>query len=133
MLFITLRAWSVSRVLSLFLSFAFLFSYANFPTWPKVSHFAMLVLLSGFFLSSFVRNRILQTAALVITTFLTSYVRSELFLAFVCTAILLAFFTILDFRRTHFSRVATPLLVILLPVRRGYSCLLYTSDAADES
>lgn len=114
-LFVTLRAYSVSRILSLVLSFTFLFVVANFPTWPKVSHFTVLVLLSGFFLSSFVRDRKLQTAVLVITTFFASYIRPEYFIAFMCLTVLLVLLTFQDFRRTYSLKVATPLLATLLP------------------
>ncbi len=113
--FITLRAFGVSRMVSVVLSFGFLFSAANFPTWPKVSHFAVLVLLSGFFLSSFVRGKLAQTSVFALTALLTSYIRPEYFLAFVCLAVLLSILTLLNFKRTQSLKGSTLLLVTLLP------------------
>lgn len=113
-LFVVLRAYRVPRISSLALSFVLLFSASNFPTWPKVSHFAVLVLLSGFFLIALVREQKLQTATIAITTLFASYVRPEYFLAFTCLAVLLFILTFLDLKRIYFPKAVAPLLVTSL-------------------
>jgi hypothetical protein len=115
MLFVTLRTYNVSRILSFVVSSGFLFSFANFPTWPKVSHFALVVLLCGFALSSFVRDRRLQACALVIAALLASYVRPEYFLTFICLGVVLVFVTLVALRSTRSLRSAIPLIVTLIP------------------
>ena len=115
-LFIVLRAYSVSRIVSFVLSLGFLFSSANFPTWPKVSHFAVVVLLCGFFLFSFFRDQRLQTCALVTAALLASYIRPECFLTFICLSVVLVVVTFVRLRLTRSLRSTIPLLVTLIPL-----------------
>ncbi|MBK7160152.1 MAG: hypothetical protein IPH77_16870 [Ignavibacteria bacterium] len=62
-IYIFLRINKAEMIISFFFSLIFLLSYSNFPTWPKVSHFALLSLLSGLIIS-------LIIAALVCLAFL---------------------------------------------------------------
>ena len=114
LLFLTLRAYTVSRILSLVLSVGFLFSTANFPTWPKVGHFAVLVLFSGFLLSSIFQNRTLQTSALVVSVLFLSYVRPEYFLAFIGLCVVLVLVNVRAARFTRSLKSTIPSLLAML-------------------
>ncbi|MGC8660517.1 MAG: hypothetical protein ACP5U1_15735, partial [Desulfomonilaceae bacterium] len=72
LIFVVLRVNSVSRTVSFFCSCGFLLSAANFATVPKVSHFAILIILSGLIVSSLQRDRCLQIMAITIFSFLAS-------------------------------------------------------------
>lgn len=90
-LFLLLRTNHVYRPAALALSLVLLVSHANFPTWPKVSHFATVLLLFGLALGSICNTQ--AGKALLVTTFalLTSYARPEFFLSFVLLCCLSAF------------------------------------------
>ncbi|MBK7253132.1 MAG: hypothetical protein IPI04_04220 [Ignavibacteria bacterium] len=56
-IYIFLRINKAEMIISFFFSLIFLLSYSNFPTWPKVSHFALLSLLSGLIISSLLTDK----------------------------------------------------------------------------
>jgi hypothetical protein len=115
MLFITLRRFAVPAMIALVVSALFLFNYVNFPTWPKVSHFTVLILLFGFFLCSFSKNDLQLTATMMLTAFFASYIRPEFFLAATILAVILVYLTLREFksRQTHKGTILT--LAALLP------------------
>lgn len=113
-LFLTLRVFRVSRLVALAVSAVFLFSTSNIPTWPKISHFAALVLLSGFLLSGLTRKRTLQTGILTVTALVTSSIRPEFFLAYIVLSVLLLVQTLRAYRRIQSCRAFIPLLITLV-------------------
>ena len=80
-LFAALRVTGVPRVFSLWLSLWLLLSSANFPIWPKVSHFALVVLLLGVIGAGLSQNRTVRIAILTVACLAASYARPELFLS----------------------------------------------------
>ncbi len=109
MLFLALRANNVSRILSFLFSLVILFSSANFPTWPKVSHFTVIILLSGFFIFGIISSRIYQTFVLSLTALLASYVRPEFYVGFILLCIVLVCLCMRQLRQTHSIRSVIPL------------------------
>lgn len=113
-LFLTLRVFGVSRLVAWAVSAVFLFSTSNIPTWPKISHFAALVLLSGILLSGLTRKRTLQTGILTVTALATSYIRPEFFLAYIVLSVLLLVQTFREYRRVESHRAFIPLCITLV-------------------
>jgi len=113
MFYIALRSYRVSWVLAFILSIGLLYSAANFPVWPKVSHFAIILLLFGFSIAALCSRKVNKAAVMLVTTLLVSYVRPEVFLSFVLLA---ALFSFLFFKTIRGAPVygSTLLLVVLV-------------------
>ncbi len=113
-IFLALRAYSVPRIFSIALSLWLLFSSANFPTWPKVSHFALTLLLIGVALSGFFRSRAIKIATLVIATLGASYARPEFFLSAAILGVAFVPFAWFQYRKEGLRSVLPSCLVVVL-------------------
>ena len=82
-LYIFLRIRGVSRLISFSVGFFFLVSSANIVVNPKVSHFAIVVIIVSLILFSMVKKENIRWYIIIWGALLVSYVRPELFLAFV--------------------------------------------------
>lgn len=80
-LFIALRVFAVPRNFSIVISLGLLLSSANFPVGPKVSHFALILLLAGLSISVILRNASGKLAIIFFSCLLASYARPEYFLS----------------------------------------------------
>ena len=80
-LFLALRVSGVPQLFSVVLALGFLVNSSNFPVWPKVSHFALLVLLSGLALTGATKKLGIKFSILLITCLFASYARPEYFLS----------------------------------------------------
>jgi hypothetical protein len=87
-LFGALRVHGVSRVMSIALSLWILFSSANFSNWPKVTHFALTVMLLGVLGAGLVGKLTTKVAVLFVACLVASYARPEYFLSAVLFGIL---------------------------------------------
>ena len=92
--FIFLRTKKVNIYLSLFFSFFLLISYANLVIWPRVSNFALLVLLFFFIIASLVKKTENKLIIYTLGLFLTSYARPEFFLTFILLFVYSVFFMV---------------------------------------
>ena len=110
-LYVPLRRYHVPILESAVIAFFFLVAKGNLPTDPKVYHFALLLTLIFFVVSSMAKSLVAQLAWLSIGALSVSYVRPELFVAFVLFAVLLLGAAVLEFKKLRFSPV-----VVLLPV-----------------
>jgi len=111
LVFCALRANRVSRVVSLLCAIGLLVNFSNFPTWPKVNHFALLVLLCGITIVSPLTERRLQTLGLVVTALLASFVRPEFFISFILLSLLYLVMLLGKGELLRTRRVAVPLLI----------------------
>lgn len=80
-LFLALRASGVPRIFSIALALGLLVNSANLPVWPKVSHFALSVLLIGLALTGATKKLSIKLALLLITCLAASYARPEYFIS----------------------------------------------------
>lgn len=100
-LYAVLRRHHCPLVPSALIAFLFLISAANLATGPKVSQFALLLILVSFFLASFAKSNTARLAILAGGALLTSYARPELFFTFVLIFLLcLSVFIIRERRLT---------------------------------
>lgn len=90
MFFLWLRVNDVPSAFAYCCSIGVLVAGANFSTWPKVSHFAVLVLLAGFIVGSTLNDDRRAAAVISISALLASYVRPEFSLGFVLLVGILA-------------------------------------------
>ena len=83
LLYVVLRRYRCPLIPSALMAFVVLISAANLATGPKVAQFALLLILSSFFLASFAKTNTIRLAILALGALLASYARPELFFTFV--------------------------------------------------
>lgn len=101
LLYLVLRRYGVPVQAAMVVAFFFLISYANL-VWPRISHFALLIILSFLLLEVFAKSLTDRLALGSVGALLSSYVRPELFLAF---AILMTLYLGLSLKRFLRERV----------------------------
>ncbi len=109
-----LRRYKVSILPSVAVSFFFLISYANLAVWPKVSHFSLLVVLLSFALATYPKSPSGRLAVVVSGALLGSYLRPELFFAFILLSLFYTGFMLLKVRTHHLSDYIPFTLVVTL-------------------
>jgi hypothetical protein len=80
--YILLRRKGGPLLISSITTLIFLISQANLPTWPKVSHFALILMLGALILITRVTSNLVSTAIALVGALLMAYVRPEYFLSF---------------------------------------------------
>lgn len=98
-LYAVLRRYKCPPIPSACIAFLLLISSANLPTGPKVSQFAVLVILASLFVASFARSNTVRLSIMTAGALLASYARPELFFAFVILFLLTAGLLVLRERR----------------------------------
>ena len=88
MIYLVLRRCSVSSIAALVGSALSLVSFFNFPSFTRVSHFAVCIILASLVGASFARRFQTATAIAALGALFASYVRPELFLAWMMLSIL---------------------------------------------
>ena len=71
----------VAPVFSFYLSFAFLISQINLPTWPKVSHFTLVFIFVGLILVQQFKERDAKFTGALVLSLLITYIRPEFILS----------------------------------------------------
>jgi hypothetical protein len=100
--YIFLRKNRVSILTSLFVSYFLLIFNGNIYVWPKVNHFALLIILLTLILAIHViKSHILFAIIISIGALLASFVHPELFLTFVLSFIFLAILIISERKRLN--------------------------------
>lgn len=111
-LYIALRKNRVRILLSAAVSVLFLVSQMNFPSWPKVSHFAVVIMLGTLAL---IRNRAPLNITMAIAAFSSlaiSYVRPEYFLSFLIFAAVCLAASAVRFHKERKPAALLPLLIL---------------------
>lgn len=111
-IYIFLRVNKAEMIISFFFSLIFLLSYSNFPTWPKVSHFALLSLLLGLIISSLLTDKKHKVLAFTVCLLLTSFIRPEFFLSFILVSIILTAMYSIEWFNNYTLRSVLPLFAI---------------------
>ena len=90
-LFIYLYRLTTNLILSFLFSYLFLISIINLPTWPKVSHFVLIIILIAFVFIIKTEDKKNKLILATITSIIAAYIRPEFILSF------LIFFSVLLF------------------------------------
>jgi hypothetical protein len=120
--YLLLRRLDTSRPVSLLASAYLLISFANLASYSKSAHFSLLIVLPAFIVSTYFKSFRASTLCLATGILLASYVRPELFLAYLLLAIIYLWATARDLKRLTAGRelpslvllVGAPLLLIAL-------------------
>jgi hypothetical protein len=110
LLFVFLVYYNISQVVSLWMSFCFLLSTTVIDTWPRVSHFAVIVLLACLIAVRNVRTNSVKLLCATLAFYIAAYARPELFSAFVILAFITLVFLFRD-RSNYRSWLPLALLV----------------------
>lgn len=97
--YILLRRFGITQFIALLTAFLSLLCYANLPVWPKVSHFALILILSFFVVYTFLGSNIKRCGVMVLGALVASYVRPEFFLSFILLVVILALLILLKSRK----------------------------------
>lgn len=110
--YILLRRFQVSLITSSLFALFLLITNANFAVWPKVNHFALIVLLVFLILATIPKSFVLSSAIVALGCLAASYVRPELYYAFaICFAISAVIFFFRE--RTLLNAAALGCLVLI--------------------
>jgi hypothetical protein len=90
-LYILLRVGHVSAPLSMATAGLLLMSAGNLPVWPKVSHFALFVVLLTLVTARSPKSRMVALAVAAVGGLLVAYIRPEFVLSFLALIVLLVF------------------------------------------
>jgi hypothetical protein len=107
--FLFMRSSKVGKMASVLVSLYVLFMNGNFDVWPRISHFALTVILCGLALASRAKSPETKISICTLTALLASYVRPEFFLAFICLGILLILLYCWRLLRRQTKRFFVPL------------------------
>ncbi len=110
LLFLFLIRYQIAFGISWWLAFCFLLSPVVIDTWPRVSHFAVILLLSCLLLIRNVASNAVKMCWVSFTFFLAAYARPELFASFVLSLLVLLYFLIKE--RNNWKKWL-PLLAVL--------------------
>ena len=113
LLFIFLRNYGIHVIIAFWLSFCFMFSTTIMDTWPRVSHFAFILLVLGFIAIRNCKTYLSKSVWLTAVFFITAYARPELFPSFLLMC-LLTIFIYFKFRES--LRSALPAFVFLIVI-----------------
>ena len=86
--FMLLLSCGIQRILSFILSMFFLSSFVNLPVWPRISHFCILVVITGIIVAKHTKTTLLKFSVMSFAFLICSYARPELFLPFLCCFVL---------------------------------------------
>jgi hypothetical protein len=82
LLYVVLTRYRFNQTLAVYLSLCFLISETNINTWPRVSHFIVIVLLTGLIASTYLTSVAKKCLVFSTTCFIASYARPDLLFAF---------------------------------------------------
>ena len=82
-LFMLLLSSGVQRIISFMLAMIFLSSFINLPVWPRISHFCILIIISGVLLAKYSKTTLFKFSVMSFAFLICSYARPELFLPFI--------------------------------------------------
>lgn len=113
-IYILLRRHKVSGVAAFIVSFFFLISYADFAAFPKVTHFALIVILFSLILASLFRTYIIKLTVLLIFGLIVSYIRPEFFISFIIFSLIYIIVFIRSYKKYNFRILSRVLITIII-------------------
>jgi hypothetical protein len=78
LLYAVLVSMRIKALPALYISFCFFVSGLNMNTWPRISHFVLLIVLAGLFITSKLQSAAKKSLVLTIVCFICAYARPDL-------------------------------------------------------
>jgi len=98
-LFLLMLSCGVQRVLAFILAVFSLCTFINLPVWPHVSHYCVIVLITGIIIAKYQQTLFSKLAVMSFALMVCAYARPELFLAFFPVLLLTYFFFLVDIKQ----------------------------------
>ena len=92
LLFIALYSHRIHPGIALYISFCFFVSSININTWPRISHFVLILILLSLIILSRLHSNAKKSIVFAIFCYICSYARPELFISFVIILIISCYF-----------------------------------------
>lgn len=112
-LYLTLIAYRIKALPALYISFCYFVSSININTWPRISHFVLLLVLIALFILSNVSSRAKRSLIVSTVFFISAYARPDLLIVFILFFILSIYFI---FKEKEAFKSYLPYIVTLLIV-----------------
>jgi len=111
LLFIALTSLRIHYLTAFYISFCFFVSSVNINTWPRISHFVLLLVLSSIIFISRLTSNAKKSLTFAILLYICSYARPDLFIAFLIVLSLSLFFM---YREKENLKSFLPYLLVLI-------------------
>ncbi len=113
-IYLLLLSCGTQRTLAFILSLFFLASFINLPVWPRISHFCIILLLTGLVIAKQFSTITEKFIVLSIALLISAYARPEFYFLFsICFIISILLFVLSIKHRTSFSVVSFGILLLL--------------------
>lgn len=116
MLFLFLMSCGVHQILSFIFATLFLSSFINLPIWPRVSHFCVILILSGLIIAKYQRTILSKFIVISFTLLVCGFARPELYLVFILCMIItytILFSKIKKIKKAEFIQITLLTLFII--------------------
>lgn len=100
-LFMLLLSCGVQRILSFILALFFLSSFINLPVWPRISHFCIIVIITGIIIAKHSKTTLLKFCIMSFAFLVCSYARPELFIPFFACFVISIFLFLFKIKRVN--------------------------------
>lgn len=91
--FLLLQASGVQRILAFVFAVFFLSSFINMPLWPRVSHYCIIVIITGIIIAKYFQSSVSKLVIYSLALLVCAFARPELFLTFlICWILTYIFF-----------------------------------------
>jgi hypothetical protein len=91
--FLLLQASGVQRILAFVFAVFFLSSFINMPLWPRVSHYCIIVIITGIIIAKYFQSSVSKLVVYSLALLVCAFARPELFLTFlICWILTYIFF-----------------------------------------
>jgi hypothetical protein len=105
LLYFFLVRYKVSNLVSFFFALMWLIHLYNLPSWPKISHFCISIVLISGIISSYFSSKLIQTIIFSFAFLCCGYARPELYLSFILSLFFILYFLIKErnnLKTSHF-------------------------------
>ncbi|MDB5228513.1 MAG: hypothetical protein JWN78_2706 [Bacteroidota bacterium] len=114
LLFISLCSFKFNKITALYVSFCFFVSSININTWPRISHFVLILVLIALIIAERLPSDAKKCLVFTILCYVCSYARPDLFFAFLILLAASSYFLYKE--RNNFKDLIPYLLVLIVAV-----------------
>lgn len=101
LVYLFMVVFKAPRLVAFSFTCLWLFHEYNLPSWPKISHFAICIILLAGILSRFVEDNINITIIFSIAFLFGGFARPEIYLSFILTIVILLILIVLSIKHLH--------------------------------
>lgn len=107
LLYLLLRKHSIVQFVSFFLAISWLFHVCNLPSWPKISHFSVQLILVAGIVSSYFSSLLIKSILFCLAFLFCAYARPELYVSFLMSLLVVLYFVIKEIKNINKIKLFT--------------------------